>query len=297
MEENNMIRTRRPVSDMMFVPMLLSVALMLLGQLIGMLPLVFTMMTSTSPAEITATQYISFWGIWAVVCLYMLLVKKNRPIFSALGRRAAGNNWKGFLLGLLFGFGLNGFCILIAWLHKDIYLTFDSFRPVSFVLVFLCVFVQSSAEELLCRGFLYQRLRKGYRSPLVAILGNSALFAALHLFNEGVTVLSVINIFVVGVFFSLMVYYMDSIWCAMAAHTAWNFCQNIIFGLPNSGIVVPYSVFKLDASTAMDSFAYNVGFGIEGTILADAVLILATVLLWLWGRKYGKKPLDVWHTL
>ena len=30
-----------------------------------------------------------------------------------------------------------------------------------------------------------------------------------------------------------------------AVHTAWNFTQNILFGLPNSGINVPYSVFKL----------------------------------------------------
>ena len=57
---------------------------------------------------------------------------------------------------------------------------------------------------------------------------------------------------------SLMVYYMDSLWCAFAVHTAWNFTQNILFGLPNSGINVPYSVFKLNAATARDSFAYNI---------------------------------------
>ena len=91
-----------------------------------------------------------------------------------------------------------------------------------------------------------------------------------------------------------MVYYMDSLWCAFAVHTAWNFTQNILFGLPNSGINVPYSVFKLDAATARDSFAYNVGFGIEGTLLADVVLLVACVLLYLWGRKHGKKSMDVW---
>ena len=162
---------------------------------------------------------------------------------------------------------------------------------IPFVIMFLTVFVQSSAEELLCRGFLYQRLRRSYKHPAVAIVGNSALFAALHLFNEGVTVLSIINILVVGILFSFMVYYMDSIWCAMAAHAAWNFTQNIIFGLPNSGITVPFSVFKLDASTARNSFAYNIGFGIEGTIFADLVLILGCVLLFMWGRK--KKSVEV----
>ena len=90
-----------------------------------------------------------------------------------------------------------------------------------------------------------------------------------------------------------MVYYMDSLWCAFAVHTAWNFTQNILLGLPSSGINVPYSVYKLNAATARDSFAYNVGFGIEGTA-ADIVLLAACVLLYFWGRKHGKKSMDVW---
>ena len=61
--------------------------------------------------------------------------------------------------------------------------------------------------------------------------------------------------------------------------------------MPNSGITVPFSVFKLDASTARNSFAYNIGFGIEGTIFADLVLILGCVLLFMWGRK--KKSVEV----
>lgn len=42
------------------------------------------------------------------------------------------------------------------------------------------------------------------------------------------------------------------------AHTVWNYTQNIIFGLPNSGI--------------------------EGTVVADVMLILAMVAIYAWGR-------------
>lgn len=216
--------------------------------------------------------------------------------FCGVGSRPLGNNWKYALLGLLLGFVANSVCVLTAWLHNDIALTYDAVRPLWFFTVFLMVFVQSSAEELLCRGFLYQKLRRSYKNPAVAIVGNSLLFSILHLFNEGITVLAVLNIFITGVWFSLMVYYMDSLWCAFAAHTAWNFTQNILFGLPNSGINVPYSVFKLNVSTARNSFAYNVGFGIEGTIMADIVLLIACVMLYLWGRKHGKKSIDVWNS-
>ena len=258
--------------------------------LLGFLPF----MSSTDIA-MTVYMYLSFIGIWTLTLLYLRFTKKNRPILQAVGRNATGNNWKNLLLGTALGFGLNGICILAAWLNKDISLYYDSFRPVSFVIIFIAVFVQSSAEELVCRGFLYQRLRRSYQNPAVAIIGNSMLFALLHLTNEGVTILSVLNIFIVGILFSFIVCYMDSLWCAMAMHASWNFTQNILFGLPNSGIVSPYSVFRLDTAAARDSFAYNVGFGIEGTLFADMVLVLACICMYLWGRKTGRKPVSVWN--
>lgn len=283
----------RKLSDTTVSMYLTTMVLILLGQMLGS-QLQFIPFLTSSDVGITATMYLEFIGIWIVALLYMRFTKKNRPILKAVGKGAAGNNWKNLLIGFVVGFGLNAVCVLAAWLHKDISLVYDSFQPVSFVLVFIAVFVQSSAEELLCRGFLYQRLMRRDKGPVWAIIGNSLFFAILHLLNEGVTILSIVNIFVVGILFSLIVYYMDSLWCAMAVHAAWNFTQNILFGLPNSGIIVPYSVFKLDAATANNSFAYNVGFGIEGTLFADIVLILACVCMYLWGRKYGKKPCDVW---
>lgn len=232
-----------------------------------------------------AQLYLMFIGIWAVMLLRIWASKKDRSILAVVGTKARGNNGKMLLIGAAVGFGLNAFCILIAWLHKDIVLYFDSFRPIALVAIFAAVFIQSSAEELACRGFLYQKLLRSYKNPAVAIIGNSLFFGILHLFNDGVTVLSIVNIVVVAIFFSLIVYYTDSLWCAFMVHTAWNYTQNIIFGLPNSGIVSTFSVFKLDASTAVNSFAYNVGFGIEGTIVADVVLIVATAAIYVWGSR------------
>lgn len=100
----------------------------------------------------------------------------------------------------------------------------------------------------------------------------------------------IINILAVGVFYALMVYYTDSIWFPMAHHAAWNFTQNILLDLPNSGNVVPYSVFKIDAASATSSFAYDTRFGIEGSVLATLMMIVGCVILFLWGRKHGKKP-------
>lgn len=300
MEKKKLLKNK--IVDTLPVLYFETVILMVLGQFLGnfVLGIPVGIAYARNPEILnsaflnTTLMYVIFWGIWAVALFWIGIRKRNRPILQAVGTKPQGNNWKYLLFGLVLGFALNGFCILIAWLHHDIVLTYDAIHPLWFVVVFLTVFIQSSAEELLCRGFLYQKLRRSYKNPVVAIVGNALLFALLHLANNGVTVLSVLNIFLVGILFSLMVYYMDSLWCAFAVHTAWNFTQNILFGLPNSGINVPYSVFKLDAATARDSFAYNVGFGIEGTFFADIVLLAACVLLYLWGRKHGKKSMDVW---
>ena len=70
-----------------------------------------------------------------------------------------------------------------------------------------------------------------------AIIGNALIFTSLHVFNPGFTVIAGTQIFLVGIVFSLLVYYYDSLWAAITFHTAWNYTQNLIFGLPNSGIV------------------------------------------------------------
>lgn len=277
--------------------------MLLIGQILGMFIMgfisgilnIFISDIDTSDIWETAVDYGSFIGIWLVTLLFLKLKRKKRPILQAVGTKPDGNNIFKFLFGILIGFALNGVCILVAWLHGDIVMHFESFRPLSFVFIFAMVLIQSSAEELMYRGFLYQILIQRFKSPVFAILGNSLLFASLHLGNNGITVLSFIDICLSGILFSLMVYYMDSLWCAFAGHTAWNFTQAIIFGLPNSGNPAVYSVFKIDLDNSKNSFAYNVIFGIEGTVLSVIVLALACMALYLWGRKYGKKPYNIWE--
>ena len=211
MEEKSIVENgkrklfKNKLSDTLPILYLITMVLVILGQSLGSFLGLIPFTTSTG-AAMTATMYFLFIGIWILTILYLRFTKKNRPILKAIGRQAKGNNWKNLLLGFAIGFGLNGLCILVAWLHNDISLYYDSFHPLYFVMIFIAVFVQSSAEELVCRGFLYQRLRRSYKSPAVAIIGNSLLFALMHLTNDGVTALSVLNIFVVGILFSLIIW-------------------------------------------------------------------------------------------
>lgn len=239
--------------------------------------------------------YFTTIGVWIYVPLFLLIARHRRPILKALGNKAKGNTIGYLLLGLAIGTGLNLFCAIIAMLRKDIHLSFNTFNPLYFLALLFAVFVQSSSEELVDRAYLYQVIRKGYRNKWVAIIGNAIVFSMMHFLNPGFTFLSGLNIFFSGLLFSLFVYYFDSLWCAYGIHTGWNFCQSILLGLPNSGLVVPYSIFALDTASASDSFVYNTAFGIEGTIFSTILLALACLAVYLIGRKRKTEPLDVWQ--
>ena len=214
---------------------------------------------------------------------------RNRFVLDAISYGKENNNMSTLWLGILIGFVMNGSCILIAILHGDIFLrsNFSIAEIPFYIWAFICVFIQSTSEEVWCRGFMYERINVHY--PLwVAILVNGSIFGLLHIFNPGVGVIPIVDIIICGISFSLLRWYTDSIWCAMGVHTMWNFTQNFIFGLPNSGIVSQASIFALDAAVDKPGLLYNVDFGVEGAIPAViADLLLGVICLYL-GYKNGR---------
>ncbi len=281
--------------DSVFILTLIVFMLVIMEQIVGFAILApfSDLFNSISYGEILF-MYLGTIGAWIVTILYISITKYNRPILKVLTPKAKGNTIKMLLLGILVGFLQNGICIFAAVMHGDIYLSYDKFEVVPMLILFLAVFIQSSSEELICRGFLYQRLKRGYRNPFWWILGNAVIFSALHLMNPGISFVPLLNIALIAVFYSFIIYYFDSIWFAMGAHAAWNYTQNILFGLPNSGIVSSFSFMKLDASTARDSWIYNVKFGVEGTIMASLIVSVSIAAAIYLGKRYGVNTLDIW---
>lgn len=262
------------------------------GQILGailMAPISIAAQTGTfdlSPELYCALDYFQTIGCW-IICLLWFRFKKNRYMYAEFKPKKKGNTILMFVIGLAIGFVMNASCALIAWLNKDISFEFDSFKPLWLIIVAICVLVQSSSEELICRVYLYQKLKNRYKNPLIAIIGNAVLFSCLHLFNPGISIVAVINIVLIGIFFSLFVYYFDSVWCAFAIHAAWNYTQNIILGLPNSGMVSPFSILKL--TSARDSFAYNVDFGVEATIISLVIELIGIAAVVVIGQSKKSK--------
>ena len=244
-----------------------------------------------APASVMVT-YLAPWSTWMGFFLFVCIAKRDHPMLRAIIPNGQGNTLRGALIGAALGFGLNGFCIAVSALTGVIDLSLDRFNPFWLLAILFAVFIQSSSEELISRVFLYQKLRRRYKNPAVAIAGSALFFMALHTGNPDASVWGMVLIVVFGVFFALMVYYFNSVWACMTMHTLWNFTQNILFGLPNSGIVSRYSLFKLEAAT--NGLFFDPGFGVEGSPGAVLLMVAACVVLCLLGRKRNQPREDLW---
>lgn len=160
---------------------------------------------------------------------------------------------------------------VISWTPTVSALTFWWF------LVFIMVGI---AEELLNRGFLMAVLRR-CRNLYVIMFVPSIIFGLIHLQNPSVTFLSVLNIILAGLLFSLMFIKSGNIWMCIGYHIAWNLFQGVIYGMPVSGLNIPGVI-----TTRFTE--YNIlnggGFGIEGGVLTTVVTLLSFGFVWYYYR-------------
>ena len=308
------LRPGRKKSDMFLVACLVTLVLLFVGTIVGshIINLIGLPRTVSeedmlriaqgqiSLQEVTgapdylsfSSLYFMFSGMWVVFPLAMAVFPASRKMLSKLLFVRDKRSLALFGVGALLGFGVNGLCVGASVLLGDISLHFAAFEAGPFLLLLFAVFVQSGAEEITCRLFLYQKLARRYRHPVVPIAVSALFFAVLHGFNPGMTPIAFTQILVIGVLFAVLVCYYDALGACIAMHTMWNFTQNIIFGLPNSGVVSLYSVFKLDA--ASNGFFFNPVFGVEGSIGAVLFLVLLLLGLIVYAKKRNLKPYDLW---
>lgn len=229
----------------------------------------------TNPAVHQILVYLGHCFFVIGFAVYFWIIKDERFMVQGLFRdhkRTA----IGFVLGLLAGFGMNAFCILVAFLHGDIDMVPAGGNVILFIFSFLAVFIQSSAEELHYRAFACGRI-KASAPAVYAVTASAFSFGYVHLLNNGVSFLAFANIVLIGVMYALILCYFHNFAFCCAHHTAWNFTQNFIFGLPNSGN--PATLTMLNPTHAASSALYSADFGVEGAMVATFLNVLVIVIL------------------
>ncbi|MCI0768290.1 type II CAAX endopeptidase family protein [Bacillus sp. TL12] len=228
---------------------------------------------------------LTFGGAIVSVFLWIRFVEK-RP-FSSIGF------WKEqflrkYLRGALVGFIFISIPVLLLVITGFVQLQIQHITTTVIlgILGSLVAFlVQGATEEIVVRGWLFPVI--SVRSRIwVGVVVTSFLFGFLHLLNPGITILSISNIILVGVFAAFYVLKENSLWGICAWHSIWNWAQYNVYGFAVSGMTI-YSTPLFKSTTRGPETLHGGAFGIEGSVITTFLLTVASVVLWrkLWGRR------------
>lgn len=189
------------------------------------------------------------------------------------------NKIKNYGKGILLGFGLLTLIILIlnlagfAQIEKN-----PRGFDIKLFLIFLPAWIiQGFEEEFLLRAILMNQMAARGKISL-AIIANSLIFSIFHLGNADFNIMAFVNIFLMGLVFSLIFYLQDSIYMVGAAHSFWNMIMANIYGSPVSGNKqAPGALFNTNLKGP--ELISGGGFGVEGSIVTTIVLAILIIIL------------------
>jgi membrane protease YdiL (CAAX protease family) len=283
--EKQMNTIRHQVFFVTFAAFVILYGSFLIGQVLIVKPL--SVLDDSAWKQLVAA-YLPFLPVLLSLCIFTHIAEPELFAGFASSKKNGmqGNNAKTALVGLLTGFAAILCCAGPAVLHGDFSLCCHRASPLFLIIAVAFVLLQSAAEELLFRGFVMGALQERYGLAF-AVLVNPLLFMLAHSSNSGVSPVSLLTSYTVGFCLSILLNSLNSIWFAIAVHTGWNYTQNILLGLPNSGLVPSQSLFRLN-SGAVSSLWYDTVFGMEGSIapiLFWPVLTAVIILLLCRSRK------------
>ena len=215
-------------------------------------------------------------GIILVTLLFCKLIQKRKV--TTVGFQKTGL-WKEYLCGMGVGFVIFSVAVLLCVVTGSLKLQGLSatFSIGVFVMFLLGYMIQGMAEEVLCRGYFLVSV--GRRYPLaVGIVANAVLFAALHLLNNGISVLAFINLVLFGIFASVYFVKRGNIWGVGALHSIWNLVQGNVYGIRVSGMESNCTILSSEMVAGRELI--NGGdFGLEGGLAVTIVLVAGTLIM------------------
>lgn len=268
--------TGRRFSEKWFGAAILTLGLILLGQALALVTDPLFPAEEKSGLWAAFRTYMADGWLWLMFIPVMLAHPDDRETVRQLVSRGHG---KRAAAGAVLGFALIAVCYGAAWAAGNLTPVFVGASAGELALMLFAVLIQSGAEELAFRGFLLGRCLRDLKKPWMAILLNAVLFGALHLANENVTPAGVLGTAAMGALLAVLMWKNESLWQVILLHTAWNWLQNIIFGLPNSGWVFSCSLLGAANVTKTATFFYDPYFGLEGSWLCPLLAAAAALFL------------------
>jgi membrane protease YdiL (CAAX protease family) len=151
--------------------------------------------------------------------------------------------------------------------------------------VLIVLAVGALGEELMFRGYPFQRLEEGI-GAIGAIAVFSVLFGAVHLSNPGASLWGMLNTILIGIMLAIAYLRSRALWLPWGIHFGWNAALGFLFGLPVSGLRMFNAVVR--TSTTGPTWMTGGGYGIEAGATGTIAVVIGLVVVWkLPVRKLG----------
>ncbi|HEL1770350.1 CPBP family intramembrane glutamic endopeptidase [Streptococcus suis] len=230
-------------------------------------------------------ELLAFAFISLAIILWARFVEKSP--WLGLGIRKKGA-LKDFLLGWGIGAAMLITCVLLMWGFGAIRISSVQFSPQlfgEFLVLVLAWSVQGTTEELLTRGWMFSSLAAKHNIP-VGILVSSLFFTFLHLGNDGISLIPLLDLTLFAILACLVMLKTDNLWVIGGLHAAWNCFQGNVFAFPVSGTQAGQAFIAVE--TSGPDWLSGGAFGVEGSIIS--LLIQAGMITWLVYELYFTSP-------
>ncbi|CYV25207.1 CPBP family intramembrane glutamic endopeptidase [Streptococcus suis] len=230
-------------------------------------------------------ELLAFAFISLAIILWARFVEKSP--WLGLGIRKKGA-FKDFILGWGIGAAMLITCVLLMWGFGAIQVTsfqFSANLVGEFLILVLAWSIQGTTEELLTRGWMFSSLAAKHNIP-VGILVSSLFFTFLHLGNDGISLIPLLDLTLFAILACLVMLKTDNLWVIGGIHAAWNCFQGNVFAFPVSGTQAGQAFIAVE--TSGPDWLSGGAFGVEGSIIS--LLIQAGIITWLAYELYFTSP-------
>jgi membrane protease YdiL (CAAX protease family) len=190
------------------------------------------------------------------------------------------SGWRAqFITGCTLGLTLTLLAVLplAIWGNPSVHFDFALHLLPRAGAVLFVLLVGALAEELVFRGYPFQRLDEGI-GAVGAIAVFSVLFGAVHLSNPGASRWGLINTVLIGIVLSIAYLRTRALWLPWGIHFGWNTTLGFLCGLPVSGL----RIFNVVVRTSATGPAWMTGgsYGVEASATGTIAVLIGLVIVW-----------------
>lgn len=279
--------------------LILAIGGVLLAQLLGNYVLMEVLARKSELFEyppLLVSFYFIINAALLILIVYLCVKWIEKKGFASLGLTFNDESIKAYVKGALTGTIM--LVIVVAIIVLGGGLSFEkrginTSQALPFGLMIIAWMIQGASEEILIRGYLLIRIgiRRGF---VTGIMISSLCFGLLHLFNNGSSLMAILNVSLTGVFLALYTLRKGSLWSVCGWHMAWNFVQGNILGLNVSGspISVVGEIFRGNVESH-NTLLTGGEFGIEASLATTLIMLAAIIYNLFWYTENQSEEKDI----